>query len=141
LPYQSSITSISRSTTTATVVFAAAHNLKTGDKLLLAGITDKTEDNATHTVTYSSTTDVTYTTTDSGSTSYTGTIVGTFVYLKGLTDVNGEISMTRVIDTTQGASGWARKSSSAPYYKQGAVSGDVSSSENTTFTATLISDD
>ena len=141
LPYQSSVTSITRSGTTATATFAAAHNLKTGDKILWAGITDKTEDNATFTVTVSSTTVVTYTTTDSGSTNYTGTITGTFVYLKGLTDVNGQISLTRVIDTTQAATGWARKSSSAPYYKQGSVSGDVSSSENTNFTATLISDD
>jgi hypothetical protein len=118
--------------------------MATNDTVLIAGITDKTEDNGVHTITKISDNSYSYTTTDSGSTSYTGTIKSTFVFLKGIansgTDSN-EISMQRTIPSTQPVTGWARKSTSAPYYKQGAINGNVLSTGDTTFSPVLIADD
>ena len=141
LPFEQAVTSITRSGTTATATFTAAHNLKTNDKIFFEGITDKIEDNKRAIqVTVSSTTVVTFTTTDSGSTAYTGTITGTFIVLKGVSDVNGEIALSRVFPADQSIGGWARKSSSAPYYKQGAMTGAISTSSNVTLSAVLVED-
>jgi hypothetical protein len=71
----------------------------------------------------------------------TGTITSTFVVLNGTTDVNGEITMSRVYPTDQPFTGWARKSTSAPYYKTGLVSGTVDSANGATVTALMISDE
>lgn len=143
-PSDAAITSITRGTTTATVTHAAAHGMATDDQVNITGITDKIEDNIVHTITYINPTQYSYTTTDSGSTNYTGTIKGTFVFLKGLATAgaNGnEISMSRAIPSSQPVTGWARKSTSAPYYKEGAISGTVSSTADTTFGSILIGDD
>jgi hypothetical protein len=111
LPYQQAITSISRSGTTATVTFTAAHGLVNGEYLKLAGITDKTEDNnGAFQISWSSTTVVTYQTTDSGSTSYTGTITGTGGTLYGLTDASGNISSQRTYTVDHPVEGFVRKS-------------------------------
>jgi hypothetical protein len=143
-PSNAAITSITRVTTTATVTHTAAHGMANNDVVVLSGITDKIEDNIVHTITVTGTTTYTYTTTNSGSTSYTGTIKSTFVFLKGTatagTDGN-EISMSRSIPSNQPVTGWARKSTSAPYYKEGAISGTVLSTGDTTFSPVLISDD
>ena len=69
-PYQETVT-ISRSTTTATVTHTA-HGMASNDKVLLRGISDKTEDNTVKQITVTTANAYTYTTTDSGSTSYTG---------------------------------------------------------------------
>lgn len=137
------VTSITRSGTTATVTHTA-HGMATNDQVNITGITDKTEDNGVHTITWISANSYSYTTTDSGSTSYTGTIKSTFVFLKGLATAgtgSNEISMSRSIPSNQPVTGWARKSTSAPYYKEGAISGTVLSSGDTTFSPVLISDD
>jgi hypothetical protein len=146
LPSDASITSIARSGTTATATFAAAHNLVNNDLLLVAGITDKTEDNKVHTVTVTGTTTVTFTTTDSGSTSYTGTKTGTFVFLKGNASGGSggnEVSVSRSIPATQPVTGWIRKSTLAggTRYKQGALAGSISTSQDTTLTGVLIEDE
>ena len=64
---------ITRSGTTATVS-STAHGLSVGDTVRIAGITDKTEDNGDQVITAVLTNSYDYTTTNSGSTSYTGTI-------------------------------------------------------------------
>lgn len=142
-PYLGSVTSITRSGTTATVTHTA-HGMATDDKVLFAGITDKVSDNAVFTITKTGDNTYTYTTTNSGSTAYTGTITATFVFLKGLantgTDSN-QISMSRSIPSSQSVVGWARKGSGAPNYKSGAIAGTVSSSANSAFSAVMISDD
>jgi hypothetical protein len=142
------VVTITSSGTTATVSHTN-HGMATGDQFNLTGITDKIADNGVHTITGYTTNSYTYSTTDTGSDTYTGTIKSTFVFLKGLatagTDSN-EISMTRSIPSAQPVTGWARKTSVAPdydppNYKQGAISGAVSSTGDTTFTPVLISDD
>ena len=70
-PYQAAVT-ITRATTTATVSHTS-HGMASNDKVLLRGISDKTEDDTVHQITVTGTNSYTYTTTDSGSTSYTGT--------------------------------------------------------------------
>lgn len=142
-PSNVAINSITRFGTTATVTHPTAHGLATNDQMNISGITDKIEDNGVHTITYINATQYSYTTTDSGSTNYFGTIKATFVFLKGLATAgtnSNEISMTRTIPSDQPVTGWARKSSN-PYYKEGAISGTVSSSGDTTFSPVLISDD
>jgi len=142
-PYQGSVTSITRSTTLATVSHTA-HGMATSDKVLISGITDKTEDNGVHTITWIDANSYSFTTTDSGSTNYAGTILSTFVFLKGNADSgtgSNEISMSRTIPSTQPIAGWARKGTSAPLYKPGPVSGSVSSTGDTSFNAVMISDD
>jgi len=118
LPFEQAITSITRSGTTATVTFTAAHGLKTNDYIKLQGITDKTEDNnGAFQVTFSSTTVVTYQTTASGSTNYTGTITGTGGVLYGDTDASGNISSSRTWSGNQTVKGQARKSTNSPRFK------------------------
>jgi hypothetical protein len=67
----------------------------------------------------------------------------TFVFLKGLTDINGEISMSKSLLADQSAEGWARRASpgTPPLYKQGPIIGTVSASVDTTFTGVLILDE
>lgn len=139
LPYQDSVT-ITRSSTTATVSHTG-HGLATNDKVVISGITDKTEDNGVHTITVTGSNSYTYTTTDSGSTSYTGTIISTGVLFEELTDVNGEVSDTRSFSLDQPITGWVRKSTSAPYFKQSNIDITVDSADGVTQTIQLISDE
>lgn len=139
LPYEDSVT-ISRSTTTATVTHTA-HGLSTGNKVLLEGITDKTEDNGVQTITVTGTNSYTYTTTDSGSTSYTGTITSTGVVFEELSDVGGQVTDTRTFTSSQPITGWVRKSSTSPYYRQAGISATISNTAGLTQTIQLISDE
>lgn len=137
-PYEESVT-ITRSTTTATVSHTG-HGLETNDKVVIAGITDKKADNGIHQVTVSDANTYTYTTTDSGSTSYTGTIISTFVALSGLTNASGLLSTSRVYSSAQPVVGWTRKSTSAPYLQEGILVGEVSATTGFSGTAVMLSD-
>ena len=139
------VTSITRSGTTATVSHTA-HGMATNDQVNITGITNanKLADNSVHTITWLSANSYSFATADSGDTTYTGTIKSTFVFLKGEATAgtgSNEISMSRAIPSNQPVTGWARKSTSAPYYKEGAISGTVLSTGDTTFSPVLISDD
>jgi hypothetical protein len=142
LPFEQSITSITRSATTATVNFAAAHGLKSGDYLKLYGITDKTEDNAgAHLVTYVDTDTVTYPTTDSGSTNYQGTITGTGGLIFGATDVNGDISRSRVLGSDQPYAIRVAKASSSPRLKVFDGTGTVDNADGESVNVGMILDE
>lgn len=71
----------------------------------------------------------------------TGTITSTFTFLFGATDVSGQITMSRSFTADQSVEGWARKSTTSPFYKQGPIVGTVSASGNTSFSAILTSDE
>ena len=71
----------------------------------------------------------------------TGTIKCTFVVLSGLTDASGNITMSRVFPSDQPITGWARKASGAPFYKQSAISASVDSGTGFSATALLTLDD
>lgn len=139
-PFEESVT-ITRSGTVATVAHTG-HGMDTGDKVTIMGITDKIEDNGTvFTITVTGVNAYTYTTTNSGSTSYTGTIISTFVALSGLTNVSGVLSTTRVYLSDQPLVGWTRKSTSSPYLQEGVLVGTVDSSTGFAGTAVMLADE
>lgn len=136
-PFEETVT-IVNSGTTATVTHTG-HGMATGDKVNIEGAS-LTANNGCFQITVTGTDTYTYTMASSPGSSPTGTITSTFVALYGTTDVNGEISMSRVFPTDQPVIGWARKASSAPYYKSGIVSGTISSSTGLNSTVVMILD-
>lgn len=139
-PFEDTVT-IARSGTTATVTHTA-HGMATNDKIVLEGITDKVEDNYTiHQITVTDANTYTYTTTDSGSTSYTGTILATFVALSGLTNASGILSTSRVYTSPQPVVGWTRKSTSSPFLQEGVLVGNVSNTSGFDGTAVMLADE
>jgi len=140
-PFEETVTSITRSTTTATVTHTA-HGMASNDKIYLEGITDKTEDNwRVIQITVTGVNTYTFTTTDSGSTSYTGTIKSTFVALNGLTNASGILSTSRVYSSNQPVTGWTRKSTSSPLLQEGVLVGEVDSTNGFSGTAVMLSDE
>jgi hypothetical protein len=137
-PYQESVT-IVNSGTTATVTHTS-HGLATNDKVFIEGAS-LDANLGVFTITVTDTNTYTYTMLSTPGSSPTGTITSTFVVLKGLTDVNGQISMSRVFSSNQPFIGWARKSSAAPYYKEGIVTGTISSTTGASITALMIEDE
>lgn len=137
MPYNASVT-ISNSGTTATVTHTA-HGLATNDKVLIRGAS-LPANNGVFSITKINDNSYSYTMASTPGSSPTGTITATYVLIKGTTDANGEITMSRVFAADQPVTGWARKSTSAPYYKTGQVFGTVDSAANTSFTALLVLD-
>jgi hypothetical protein len=138
LPYQETIT-ITNSGTTATVSHTA-HGMLTNDKVLIKGAS-LYQNNGVFTITVTGANSYTYTMASAPVSNPTGTNQATFVALSGTTDVNGQISMSRVFSIDQPVSGWARKSSSSPYYKTGQVAGLIDSTTGANLSALLISDE
>jgi hypothetical protein len=140
LPFEESVT-IARATTVATVTHTA-HGLNTGEYVKISGITDKIEDNnGAHEITVVDANSYTYVTTNSGSTSYTGTIIATGALLYGLTDVSGNISKSRTLSLDQEMIGSVRKSTASPNFKSFTIAGTVSSTANTTLSVRLVLDE
>lgn len=142
MPYQESVT-ITRSGTTATVSHTG-HGMASNDKVLIAGVTGPTEAdallyNGVFTITKTGADSYTYTMSDTPSGNATGTIVATYVALWGDTSA-GIITDTRAFSGNQPVVGWARKSTEAPYYKEGSISDTISSSTGMANTAVLSSD-
>jgi len=139
-PFEETVT-ITRSGTTATVSHTA-HGMATNDKIVLEGITDKVEDNfKIFQITVLTANSYTYQTTASGSTSYTGTILSTFVALSGLTNASGILSTSRVYPTNQPIVGWTRKSTSTPFLQEGVLVGTVNSNTGFAGTAVMLADE
>jgi hypothetical protein len=61
--------------------------------------------------------------------------------IKGLTDINGEVSDTRAYTGNQPIKGWVRKSSGSPYYRQFKIIGEVSAANGLTLTVKMVSDE
>ena len=140
LPFEETVTII-RSGTTATVSHNG-HGLNTNEYVDLNGITNNTWDNwGAHKIIVSDANTYTYTTIDTGSTNYTGTIKATGVTIYGLTDSNGDISSSRTYALNQPLTGYVRKSSSSPYYKPAELNGEVDSSFGLSITVKLILDE
>jgi hypothetical protein len=144
LPFQQSITSITRSAFTAEVTFGSAHGLNTGEYLKLYGITNvnRQEDlSGAFQVTVTSATVLTYQTTDSGDTSYTGTLTGTGATIYGLTDASGNISSSRTYSNPQPLVGYARKEDDGVnYFKTIDLVDTVNISTGLTINRRLVSD-
>jgi hypothetical protein len=137
-PYLDSVT-ISNSGTTATVTHTA-HGMATNDKVCIRGASHQAN-NGVFTITVVNANSYTYTMASTPGSSPTGTITSSYVVLNGLTDVNGEISMSRVFSSAQNIAGWARKSSASPFFKTGNTSGTVSTTAGATLSALLLPDE
>ena len=142
LPFEKSITSITRSGTTATVTMTA-HGLNTNEYIKLYGITDKTEDNnGAYKITYLTVDTFSYQTTDSGSTNYTGTKTGTGGLIYGTTDVDGDISASRTLTNNQPYGGYVRKSTTgSPRFKTFLLGGTISNSTGATVNIRMVIDE
>lgn len=135
--YQTTVT-ITNSGTTATVN-QTAHPFATNDKVLIKGASHAAN-NGVFSITVTGANSYTYTMASAPGSNPTGTIRATFVVLSGTTNASGQISMSRVFPSDQPVSGWARKSSGAPYFKTGPVTGTVDSGTGANFSALLIAD-
>jgi hypothetical protein len=138
LPFEDTVT-IVNSGTTATVTHTG-HAMASSDKVLIKGAS-LAANNGVFSITWISVDSYSYTMTSTPGSSPTGDITATFVLIKGLPDVNGEIDKSRVFPSNQPVYGWARKGSGTPYYREGPLSGTVSSSSGASFTAILARDE
>ena len=138
-PYQASI-SITGSGTTATVTHTA-HGLSSNDNVR---IEDAVEDvyNGAYQITVTGVNTYTYTTNETIAVSpATGSPTSTFAFINGLTDINGEISDSRVVGANQPVNYRVRKYNASPYYRQAAGSRTVDSTLGLSVGASLISDE
>ena len=139
LPYQTSV-SMTRFGPTVTVTHSS-HGLSTNQYVRIAGATE-TEYNGVWQITVTGTNTYTFNIgARTPSSPATGSPTSTGILVYGTSDVNGEVSDTRSLSSSQPVIGVSRKSSSAPFYKQGTISGIASNSANTTLTTTMVSDE
>lgn len=142
LPVDATVT-ISNSGTTATVSHTG-HAMATGDKVRIRFVSDTGKiaaNEGVFTITKINDNSYSYTMGSSPGASPTGTIRATYVLLDGATDVNGQVTGSRSFASNQPVTGWARKSTSAPFYKQGPVTGTITTASGGTLSAVLISDE
>lgn len=138
LPSAATVT-ITNSGTTATVSHTG-HGLASNDKVLIKGASHAAN-RGVFSITVTGPDAYTYTMASAPGSNPTGTITATFVLLSGLTNAQGALTMSRVFPADQPVAGWARKSSGAPYYKTGPVSGTVDSGTGASLSALLIADE
>lgn len=138
-PYQDSVT-ITGTGTTATATHTA-HGLATNDYVVISGAVEDVY-NGVYQITVTGVNTYTYTTNETiGSSPATGTIISTFVVISGLTNPSGIISDTRTHSVNQPIGGWVRKSTSAPYYRQGNIVDTIDSATGKSLTIQLSSDE
>lgn len=138
LPVNVTVT-ITNSGTTATVSHTA-HAMITGDLVVISGAS-LAANNGVFAITKINDNSYSYTMGSTPGSNPTGTIKATYVLLSGTTDANGQISMSRSFATNQPVAGWARKSTSQPFYKQGPVTGVVNTGTGASLSAVLIADE
>lgn len=137
-PYQESVT-IVNSGTLATVTHNG-HGMATNDYVVIEGASLEAN-NGVFQITVSDSNTYTYTMSSTPGSSPTGDITSTFVALYGLSNSSGIVTTSRVYTSDQPVTGWARKSSASPYYKQGAIIDTVDSENGLAATAILIADE
>lgn len=139
LPYEESVTQITRSASTATVSHTG-HGMATDDFVLISGA-NQSEYNGCFQITYIGADSYSYTVPGTPTTPATGTIIATGGFFNTLTNASGEVSDSRTIASNQPVTGRVRLSSGATLYKSSPLSGTVSSSSGWSQTSYLISDD
>jgi len=119
-PYQASVSTLTQTGGTATLTASAAHGLATNDYVVVRGANDEGYNRVAQiTVTGGST--FTYTVPAGAGASAGGTPVFSYVAVSGLTNASGIIQSSKTWPASQGLTGWARKTTSAPYYKQTSI--------------------
>lgn len=144
-PFEESVTIVNSGATATVTHTDGTHGMATNDKVVISGASLEAN-NGIFTITVTGTATYTYTMGSSPGSSPTGTIISTFVALSGLTDVNGNLSTTRVFPTNQPVVGWVRKHSTPPNYtppnyKTGPIGGSINSTTGFTANVQLVSDD
>lgn len=124
-PFDETVSGIVNSGTTATVTHTD-HNMATNDKVVISGASHAAN-NGIFTITVTGASTYTYTMGSSPGSNPTGTIKCTFVVLNGLTDASGNITMSRSFSSDQPVTGWARKATVEPFYKESPIGGSVDS--------------
>ena len=138
-PFNQTIDSISAPVSgVSTVTFAAAHNLVTNDYLHISGC-DQPEYNKTFQVTKTGATTLEIGVTGSPGAS-SGTEVGKWVIISGVTNGSGDISASYTYAASQSISGRVRLSTNPSYYKTAPISGTVNSSSGLALTILMIPD-
>jgi len=139
-PFNSAVTSISRSGSTATVTTTAPHGMATNDYAWIKGATEP-EYNGTFQITVTGASTFTYTVSGTPSTPAGGTKTVTFVVISGTTNGSGDISASYSWSASQPISGRARTASGAgPYYKTAPVVGTISNTAGLSVTVQMIPD-
>ena len=139
--FPSDVTVTITSVTTTASVAHTAHGLSNGDEVVIRGAVEN-EYNGIQTISNVSTNAYDYTIIATTSPA-TGTILSTFAILSGLTDINGEITATRTysVDTPLSSRSKARKSTTSPYFKTGAIVGTIDKDAGLTVTVVMLSDE
>jgi len=138
LPYQESVTQITRSGSTATVSHTG-HGLVTDDFALISGANED-EYNGCYQITRINDDSYSYTVAGTPNTPATGTITATGGYFNTLTNASGIVTDSRTINADQPFTGRVRKGSSAPYYVSSPISGTIDSVVGYSTTVLLIPD-
>ena len=121
LPYQAATTSLTQTAGTATCTTSAVHGLATNDYVVIRGASDELYNKQAQ-ITVTGTTTFTYTVDSGASASAGGTPVVSYAPISGLTNASGIAQSSKTWPASQGLKGWARKSTSAPYYKTSRIS-------------------
>lgn len=137
-PFNVTVT-ITNSGTTATVTHTA-HGMLTGDKAQIKGAS-LTANNGVWAITKINDNSYSYEMLSSPGSNPTGTIKATFAALYGLTDVDGNISTLRVYSAAQPVTGWVRKSTSTPFFKEALLGGSVSATLGYSANVQLVADE
>jgi len=137
-PYQASVNIVSTGTT-ATVTHAD-HGMATDDYIVINGANEDAY-NGVYQITYVGDSSYTYTMGSDPVSPATGTIIGTFAVISGDTNASGIVSDTRTWSVDQDITGWARKSTDSPYYRQSGIVGTIDKDSGLTVIAQLISDE
>lgn len=130
LPHLDTVT-ITQAAGTATVTHTA-HGLATNDYVTIRGAAPEGYNKQAQ-ITVTGVNAYTYSVDSGLSSPATGAPTSTGVVISGTTDVNGDISDTRTFSVDQPVTGYARKSTSSPFYKSNPMSGTISSTGGLTF--------
>ena len=138
LPFEESVTEITRSGSTATVDHTG-HGMTTGDFSFIEGA-DQDEYNGAYEITVTGVDDYTYTVPGTPTTPATGTIIATGGYFNTLTNASGIVTDSRTISADQPLTGRVRLSTSPDYYKNSPLNLIVDSVDGRAVTVQLIPD-
>lgn len=138
LPYQESVTSITRSGSTATVTHTS-HGMTTGDFALIAGA-NQDEYNGAFEITYISADSYSYTVPGTPATPATGTIISTGGIFNTLTNASGIVTDSRSITNDQPFTGRVRLSTGSTVYKTAPIADTIDNTNGFSATVYLIPD-
>jgi hypothetical protein len=138
LPYEESVTGITRSGSTATVSHTG-HGMATGDFALISGANQE-EYNGAFEITVTGVDAYTYTVPGTPTTPATGTIISTGGIFNSLTNASGVVTDSRSITNDQPVTGRVRLSTGSYLYKASPVAGTIDASAGFSATVYLIPD-